>query len=304
MGKIHEVKCVIERRIASFLVGRRKKSSCKTSIFVLFLCAFVVLWNVEAIWSRYFSSNKTKSDNKAMRVKPFLFANRLKKTKHLLEKIQVNGGKIRSLLALGTKKSIIEDDLLQNLDKNGFIPEQAMLATVLLGNLSKINYAQLPQQVDNLYAQNEFTYQGYNEMISRFMTTPCGKPCNGRITSHYGFRSHPTLNVKKNFHDGLDIANVINTPVRCTASGKVVFSGWQSGYGNIIVIDHGHNYRTAYGHLSKKLVTAGTYVHRGQIIAKMGNTGISTGSHVHYEVHFRGKSVNPKPYLVDYFCST
>jgi murein DD-endopeptidase MepM/ murein hydrolase activator NlpD len=307
MEKIHEIKGTIERRIASFLFWRRKKSSFKTSVFVLFLCAFVVLWNATAAWSRYFASGyfayiKAKTDNKTMRVKPFLFANRLKKTKHLLEKIQVNGEKNHSLLALGTKKLVIEDDLLQNLDENGFIPVQAnMFTTILSGNLSKINYMQLLRQTDNLCAQHELMYQSYDEIISYFMAMPCGKPCNGHISSHYGFRSHPTSNIKKNFHDGLDIANAINTPVRCTASGKVVFSGWQSGYGNMIVIDHGHNYRTAYGHLSKKLVTVGTYVHRGQIIAKMGSTGTSTGSHVHYEVRFRGKSVNPKPYLVDYF---
>jgi murein DD-endopeptidase MepM/ murein hydrolase activator NlpD len=309
-GKIHEIKGAIERRIASFLVRRRKKSSCKTSTFVLFLCAFVVLCAIGTIWparcfaSKYSAYTKTKTDNKTMRVKPFLFANRLKETKHLPEKIQANRRKTRPLLALGTKKSIIEDDLLQNLDENGFISGQAMLATILSGSLSKVNYTQLPQQTDNLYAQHTFMYQSYDEIISHFMAVPCGKPCDGHISSHYGFRLHPTSSIKKDFHNGLDIANAINTPVRCTASGKVVFSGWQSGYGNMIIIDHGHNYRTAYGHLLKKLVTVGTYVRRGQIIAKMGNTGTSTGSHVHYEVHFRGKSVNPKPYLADYFCLT
>ncbi|MDR2644811.1 MAG: M23 family metallopeptidase [Endomicrobium sp.] len=100
---------------------------------------------------------------------------------------------------------------------------------------------------------------------------------------------------------GLDIANKVNTPIVCTANGKVVYLGWQSGYGNTIVIDHGHNYRTVYGHLSKRLIKPGFYVSRGQIIAKMRSTVSSTGFHLHYEVHFKGRAINPKPYLTNYF---
>jgi murein DD-endopeptidase MepM/ murein hydrolase activator NlpD len=149
--------------------------------------------------------------------------------------------------------------------------------------------------------------QNYDEIIvhidkqkSLFMAMPCGCPCDGRITSVYGFRRHPIYLVR-DFHSGLDIANKVNTPIVCTANGKVIYSGWQSGYGNTIVVDHGHNYRTVYGHLSKRIVKSGSYVSRGQVIAKMGNTGSSTGSHLHYEVHFKGRSINPKPYLTDYF---
>jgi murein DD-endopeptidase MepM/ murein hydrolase activator NlpD len=132
------------------------------------------------------------------------------------------------------------------------------------------------------------------------MATPCGWPCEGYISSGYGFRRHPIFRIR-DFHSGLDIANVLYTPIYTTADGKVVFSGWQSGYGNVIVIDHGHNYRTVYGHLAKKFVKKDDLVSRGQIIAKMGNTGTSTGSHVHYEVHLKGRTVNPKPYLTDLF---
>jgi murein DD-endopeptidase MepM/ murein hydrolase activator NlpD len=149
--------------------------------------------------------------------------------------------------------------------------------------------------------------QNYDEIIvhidkqkSLFMAMPCGCPCDGRITSVYGFRSHPIYLVM-DFHSGPDIANKVNTPIVCTANGKVIYSVWQSGYGNTIVVDHGHNYRTVYGHLSKRIVKSGSYVSRGQVIAKMGNTVSSTGSHLHYEVHFKGRSINSKPYLTDYF---
>jgi murein DD-endopeptidase MepM/ murein hydrolase activator NlpD len=312
MKNIHKVKDELKRRITILFIPHGKKSPFKISVSILFLCSFVISWTVMTTWSGYLASKhfdyiKTKVDNKIMHVRLLFFANRLEKTKHMLEKIQVNDEKIRLLLALDTKKSIIEEGLGQNLGEGGPDPIQTnTLAAILSGNLNTINYAKLSQQTDNLYEQCKFMHQSYDEIISHiykqkslFMATPYGPPCDGHISSYYGFRSHPILH-SRDFHTGLDIANTIDTPIRCTANGKVVFSGWQSGYGNVIVIDHGHDYKTAYGHLSKKLVDVGTYVFRGQIIAKMGNTGTSTGSHVHYEVHFKGKPINPRPYLADY----
>ncbi|GHT40593.1 hypothetical protein AGMMS49921_02240 [Endomicrobiia bacterium] len=203
-------------------------------------------------------------------------------------------------LALNAKKSIIKESSCQNLGKCCPTPAQInALAAILSDNLSKINYAELSQQADNLYAQYKFMYRSYDEIIAHFMTVPCGRPCDGRISSCYGSRSHPVFH-GKNFHDGLDIANTINTPIRCTADGKVVFSGRQSGYGNIIVIEHDYNYRTAYGHLSKKTCNCEDSCVQRAGNRKMGNTGTSTGPHVHYKVHFKGKTIDPKPYLADY----
>ena len=85
-----------------------------------------------------------------------------------------------------------------------------------------------------------------------------------------------------------------------TAAGVVVFSGWLSGYGNVIAIEHGHKYRTVYAHLAKSLVKKDEFVNKGQEIAKMGNTGRSTGPHVHYEIHLNKRPINPMKYLNGY----
>ena len=98
------------------------------------------------------------------------------------------------------------------------------------------------------------------------------------------------------FHEGLDFACDIGTPVYATGNGTVIEAGWNSGYGNMVVISHGYNYTTRYAHLSKMLVTKGATVKRGDKIAETGNTGKSTGAHLHYEVRFKGAPQNPINY--------
>ena len=99
-------------------------------------------------------------------------------------------------------------------------------------------------------------------------------------------------------HAGIDLAGAIGTPIYATADGVVGRSEWNSGgYGNLVELDHGHGIQTRYGHLSKSMVTAGQRVKRGDMIALMGSTGRSTGSHLHYEVRIDGKAVNPVPFM-------
>lgn len=99
------------------------------------------------------------------------------------------------------------------------------------------------------------------------------------------------------FHKGLDIAVGMGSNVICTAAGKVIFAGQKSGYGNCVIVSHGNGLDTLYGHLSEVLVSANEQVKVGQVIAKSGNTGRSTGPHLHYEVHKNGTPVNPKLFL-------
>ncbi len=98
-------------------------------------------------------------------------------------------------------------------------------------------------------------------------------------------------------HKGIDIANNLNTPVSASASGVVIFAGWQGGYGKKIVIYHMDKFTTVYGHLNEILVNAGDTVKQGQVIGKMGSTGYSTGPHLHYEVYVNGVLHNPKEFL-------
>ena len=94
----------------------------------------------------------------------------------------------------------------------------------------------------------------------------------------------------------MDFSANVGTPVYVAGNGRVVETGWQQGFGNTVVIDHGYDYKTRYAHLSKKLVRKGQEVVRGEEIAEVGNTGKSTGPHLHYEVLYKGKAQNPINY--------
>ena len=126
--------------------------------------------------------------------------------------------------------------------------------------------------------------------------TPSLWPALGFFTSPYGTRCHPIYGTSR-FHAGCDIAAPIGTDIRATAAGTVITSGWMGGYGNCLEIDHGSGLTTLYGHCSELVVPVGTVVRKGQVVAKVGNTGASTGAHVHYEVHIGGETTDPVPYL-------
>ena len=121
-------------------------------------------------------------------------------------------------------------------------------------------------------------------------------PVTGQITSPFGWREDP-INGTSRFHAGVDIAAETGTPVLAAQAGYVVFSGTYGGYGEAIVLDHGHTLYTLYGHNSERLVTAGQYVSPGQIISRVGSTGRTTGPHLHFEVHYNRQYVEPLAYL-------
>jgi len=118
-------------------------------------------------------------------------------------------------------------------------------------------------------------------------------PSRGAITSGFGLRRHPVWGIM-HVHTGLDIAAVWGSPVLAASDGRVIYAGWFGGYGKIVVIDHGQGISTLYGHLSQSLVPSGEEVHRGQVIARVGNTGFSTGPHIHFEIRINGTPVDPE----------
>lgn len=121
-------------------------------------------------------------------------------------------------------------------------------------------------------------------------------PGNYRISSYFGSRIHPIYGYTEN-HNGLDIPAPYGTSIQAASDGVVISSRWSNSYGNVIVVDHGSGYATLYAHCSSRLVNAGDTVTKGQVIAKIGSTGWSTGNHLHFGVQVSGKWVNP----LDYF---
>jgi len=126
---------------------------------------------------------------------------------------------------------------------------------------------------------------------------PSGYPCKFLgITSEFGSRNHPVLH-KSIFHEGIDLRADYGTDITSTADGIVEFAQFFGGYGNMLVIQHAYGFRSVYGHLSVFFVKQGDYIRKGQLIAKSGQSGLSDGPHLHYEVRYFNTPLNPKPFL-------
>ena len=162
---------------------------------------------------------------------------------------------------------------------------------------------ELLDKMDLFKRQLDFEISSYDE-ITKFLTvkntifnhTPSIKPAKGRISDTYGYRIHPITKIR-HFHYGVDIANKLGTFIYTTADGVVIETGFDKNYGKYILIDHGYGYKTYFAHLSNQLVEKGDAVTKYMIIGQMGDSGCSTGTHLHYEVRFYGKAKNPLNYF-------
>jgi murein DD-endopeptidase MepM/ murein hydrolase activator NlpD len=146
--------------------------------------------------------------------------------------------------------------------------------------------------------EQSLLFQDLKAYERRLDHTPALWPVYAQICSTFGVRFHPILR-RYILHEGVDLAAEYGTKVRATADGVVSFADWEEGYGYMVKINHDYGYETGYGHNSRLLVSAGETVKKGQVISLSGNTGESTGPHVHYEVRINGKPVNPVPFLKD-----
>ncbi len=166
--------------------------------------------------------------------------------------------------------------------------------------------AELTMKVDMLEKELYTQAKSYDEVLQmtktqeiRMENIPAIQPVMNkdlkRVASGYGMRIDPVYHVRR-FHQGMDFTAPTGTEVFATGNATVSFTGWKQGYGNTVILDHGFGYQTLYAHLYKSLVRRGQKVRRSDIIALVGNTGKSTGPHLHYEVRLNGKPVDPRNY--------
>jgi murein DD-endopeptidase MepM/ murein hydrolase activator NlpD len=165
--------------------------------------------------------------------------------------------------------------------------------------------AALAQKLDKLSAEATRQEQSLQELQAYFQeqksllaSVPSIWPARGWVTSDFGSRLDPYTS-ERVMHAGLDIAGPHGKGILSPADGTVVFAGLEGGYGNVLVIDHGYGIKTRYGHLASIKVKAGEKLKRGDEIATMGNTGRSTGPHLHYEVRVNGIAQNPRKFILD-----
>jgi murein DD-endopeptidase MepM/ murein hydrolase activator NlpD len=149
---------------------------------------------------------------------------------------------------------------------------------------------------DSLLAQS----CGYAEQRhEKWAQTPSIRPAEGRLASRFGLRTDPMGGDDTRFHEGVDLANSIGTPIYAAADGIVRFAGIQGGFGTVVRVEHkAAGFETVYGHLYSYCVKEDQEVKRGERIGLMGSSGRSTGPHLHYEVRHSGKSLNPQPFIL------
>ncbi|OEU74424.1 MAG: hypothetical protein BA864_06580 [Desulfuromonadales bacterium C00003093] len=153
--------------------------------------------------------------------------------------------------------------------------------------------SQLQLAIDMRRQSQEDVRNLLNDQVSLSRATPKGWPTKGWITSYFGMRQIPH-GTGKRMHKGIDIAANTGTPIFATADGIVARVEYSAGYGKTVILDHGYGYRTLFGHNSKNLVKSGQRIRRGDKIAEVGNTGRSTGPHVHYEVQLNSIPIDPR----------
>ncbi len=191
-----------------------------------------------------------------------------------------------------------------------YIPN--MRGVVIPGNKPEVVMNML--KAEKVHIKYVMAVNKSNTLDKKYLFIPCGKITSvekslflgtaffsplqiGRKTSGFGTRKDPFNGKRMEFHRGIDLGCHAGTRVHASRGGRVVFSGYEDGYGNLVIVEHEHGYRSYYGHLSRMLVKPGQTVKPGEVIALSGNTGRSTGPHLHFEIRKNGMPLNPMTFL-------
>lgn len=242
--------------------------------FIIFFLVLFIILSLSSFFIIYYLNNLVKEKTKLLEQKGekiIILQKRQKKLQNKITNLEKNIAKKQKLLnEVNDKIQNIESILKINIPKNINIEE-------------KIDLAKIDAIDKNFILQN----------------IPNGSPVKFEgITSPFGWRINPILK-KREFHPGIDLRAKIGTPIHATANGLVEYASFHktSGYGNLIIIEHNFGFKTIFGHLSKIIVKQGDFVKKGDIIGYTGNSGLSTGPHLHYEIRYLGIILNPIYFL-------
>ena len=193
---------------------------------------------------------------------------------------------------LQKEKAVLLDTAVADLDQKSRIIESILksVGVDIKVQLSRENSG--GQFISSAEAANDKLIMRTDQYLDTIQNIPLGPPVPGVLTSKFGWRKDP-INGKRAYHHGVDIRGERGSDVKATADGTVKLTNYTKGDGRYILIDHGNGFVTKYAHLNKSLVKKGDAVSRGQVIGLLGSTGRSTGPHVHYEIHYNDKLVNP-----------
>lgn len=232
---------------------------------------------------------RLESTNKHIQTRIDEYSKKTEELKEVLYTLKEKDSEIRKMLGLRSNNNYFPTDIKKKLTNN---------SDSLAVSMDDIKY-NLKQAKAYAKAQTR-SYDNLKDTVAsikdNFDRMPSLTPLYGFIRDGFGYRMHPVRRIVQ-FHSGMDIASFIGAPVRAAASGVVIASGWDGNYGISAIVDHQNGLRTVYAHLSRAMVARGQQIRKGQLIALAGNTGMSTGPHLHYEVRSGNHPINPSAYL-------
>ena len=276
-----------EERFYAFIIAHTSRSRARVQRIriekrsVSILCVILLLLGVGLFYGLYGLTQhaahiRTQLENQLLRAENERQRQELEKLNNRVEKVEDTSRK------LAEKSGVV--DTGQSLPGTGgpALPMDEMALATLTAKMGRL----------------EEDMRAYEAILRQRGYTPTVWPVDGKLEAGFGGRRNPFGGPGYEFHSGQDIEAPWGAPVVAGASGKVTFVGWQNGYGQLVVVDHGGGLTTRYGHLSEIDVELGQTVNRAELLGKVGSTGRSTGPHLHYEVRINDQPVNPRQYLL------
>ena len=290
------------------------------AFLTLFLCVFTVdyffAFSSRLNYQRYQDENKNlKSQLSQLRVKMEQLHSRLHQIEDFSHKINLIAGLDQhtpSVVAMGPLSDSTFPDLTSMISMKqtkGLGSRELSSLPPTPGSIisSPISADSIVVYMDRLDKKSRLVHQNITLMMEQLYekkdiisSTPSILPAKGWISSRFGYRQYPFTG-EVSLHEGMDIAAFPDTPVYAPADGTIVFAGYKKGYGKVIVVDHGYELSTLYGHLSDIMVSRLEKVKRKQVIGSVGSTGNSSGPHLHYEVRISNVPVDPSNYILGTF---
>lgn len=278
-------------------------------VFALLGALFLLILHYAYIIGQVFEATELKAQNHALKERIAELQTKVDDVDQRLVQLKVFDEKLRAMTDLrDDARGLAMGPLRANPQGGADVPSDIdPFAVPVSGDdpaVDQLREALLDSRLVGLAHEANREMQSLSELVDYFSvrevmlkSTPSIAPARGLLTSGFGSREDPFTG-GHSMHSGLDIATREGSEVVAPATGVVIFAGEKAAYGNCIVVDHGRDLTTLYGHLSAILVKPGDKVERGQHIGKVGNTGRSTGPHLHYEVRVNSVPVNPRRYVV------
>lgn len=275
-----------EDRFYAFIIAHTSKSRARVQRIrvekrsVTLFCIAIALFAIATVYglyglTRHAAHLRTEVENQRLRAENEHQRQELEKLNNRVEKVEDTSRK------LAEKSGVVETGAVLPGTGGPALPLDEMALETLAAKMNRL----------------EEDMSAYEAILRQRGYTPTLWPVEGTLEGGFGGRRNPFGGGGYEFHSGQDIEAPWGAPVVSGAAGRVSFVGWQNGYGQIVIVDHGGGLSTRYGHLSHIDVQLDQAVSRGELLGKIGSTGRSTGPHLHYEVRINDQAVNPLPYL-------